>query len=93
MFPLRTHLPQDVKTLARKPTLLSDIGFAAVLQRVEPMAPGIMETLRMELCLFQIKQPISGVSVLSFNGIDRPIQVFVGFLRNAPPRAVSGDIS
>ena len=55
LFPLRTHLPQDAKTLARKLTLLSDIGFAAVLQRVEPMAPDIMETLLVELCRFQIE--------------------------------------
>ncbi|CAN0127923.1 unnamed protein product, partial [Chrysoparadoxa australica] len=55
LFPLRTDFPQDAKTLARKLTLLSDIGFAAVLQRVEPMAPDIMETLLVELCRFQIE--------------------------------------
>lgn len=55
LFPLRTDVPRDAKTLARKLTLLSDIGFAAVLQRVEPMAPDIMETLLVELCRFQIE--------------------------------------
>jgi integrase len=55
LFPLRTHVLSDAKTLARRLTLLSDETFAAAAERTMPIAPVDMEQLLTELCRFEIE--------------------------------------
>lgn len=55
VFPLRTHVPVQAKTLALRLTLLSDIAFAAWTERTMAIAPDIMERLLTELCRFLIE--------------------------------------
>ncbi|WP_111430718.1 site-specific integrase [Rhodobacteraceae bacterium DSL-40] len=55
LFPLRTHVPCDAKTIAQRLTLLSDLVFQALTERAMPIAPQTMDTLLVGLCRFQIE--------------------------------------
>ena len=69
LFPRRTHLPVEAKTLALRLTLLSDIAFAAWTERTLAIAPDIIERLLTELLFIVLFAGALMAAVSKFVGV------------------------